>query len=190
MVKGTYTYTGVAVALKRGYVLTAVSGSYGINAQAVQLVRGIKMSMGVGTYTVAGQATNFVYSTAKTIFLASKPYTITGNDIAFRRTYVMPCQTGSYTISGQDAQFPYAQTQHYTVPYLIGSTEDAARVMIEAIHATVVVIGSGGTVVSQSPAFMQTILKGQTITITMGGVIEHTRRRHKHGLPPYTRGCN
>jgi hypothetical protein len=190
LVKGTYTFTGVAVGLKRGATLLMQPGSYGINGQAVQLRRGLTMAVGTGTYTIAGQAVQLVYSTAKTIFLATGNYTISSVGIQFRRNYVLTCGPGSYVIGAQNLNLSYIEVQHYIVPYLIGATEDAARVMIDQIHGTAVVIGSGGTVVAQFPDFMQVVLKGQVVTITMGGVINHSRSGRRMGLPPYTRGCN
>jgi hypothetical protein len=191
MLQGTYTYAGVAVALKRGYTPSMVAGSYGINGQALQLRRGLSMVLTSGAYTIAGQAVQLVKSTSKTIFLPAAPYVIAGQNVTFRRTYALRCEPGSYALTGYDLPLNYVEVQHYFMPYLNGSTEDAARVMIESIHSTLVVIGSGGTVVSQIPPHMSIVLKGQVVTITMGGVIYHTHGRRRHGLPPYTRGgCN
>jgi hypothetical protein len=188
--QGTYTLAGQAVGLKRGYTLSMASGSYGVNGQAVQLVRGLRMSLDAGAYTVAGVAVQLVYSTAKTIFLASANYTITGYDLNFRRTYVLTCEPGSYALASPGIQFSYLEVQHYVVPYLIGAEEYSARHMVEQIHGTLVVTGSGGTVVSQSPDFMTVVLKGQVVSVTMGGEIHRSRRGRPRGLPPYKRGCN
>jgi hypothetical protein len=181
----SYAISGQAVALKRGYTLAMTSGSYGVNAQAVQLVRSITMPLEAGAYTINGQPVQLVYSTAKSIFLAAGSYVFAGNDLAIRRNYVLTCGTGSYALAGQELSITYTETQHYIVPYLIGATEDSARTMIEQIHGIADVIGSGGTVVSQFPDFMQTVLKGQVVTITMGGPVNYSRRGRRRGLPPY-----
>jgi hypothetical protein len=36
---------------------------------------------------------------------------------------------------------------------------------------------------------MTVVLRGQTVTITMGGAINVSRSGRRRGLPPYTRGC-
>lgn len=186
--QGTYTLTGVAVGLKRGYTLSMASGSYGVNGQAVQLRRGNKMVMGTGSYSLTGQSVTLTYSTAKTIHLSTGGYALTGNDLNFRRSYVMTCSPGSYELTGYTQPFFYTEVQHYIVPYLIGAMEDSARQMVEAIHGTLDVTGSGGTVVSQSPEFMQVVLKGQVVSVTMGGAVNLSRRDRHRGLPPYHRG--
>lgn len=71
------------------------------------------------------------------------------------------------------------------VPYLIGFTEAAALIPIAAIYCQVSIVGSGGTVVSQSPSAFTMISRGQTITITMGGAIHKARKRKRRGLYPY-----
>jgi beta-lactam-binding protein with PASTA domain len=101
----------------------------------------------------------------------------------------MRCETGAYALSGYEQQFVYTEVQHYVVPYLIGSMEAQARAQIASIYGTPIVIGSGGTVVSQAPDHMTVVLRGQTVTITMGGAINVSRSGRRRGLPPYTRGC-
>lgn len=72
-----------------------------------------------------------------------------------------------------------------TIPYLIGKTQDTAEARIRALHCTPVVIGSGGTVLSQNPPAFYESPTVTTITVTMGGVINPSRKLVWRGLPRY-----
>jgi hypothetical protein len=72
-----------------------------------------------------------------------------------------------------------------TIPYVIGMTEGPATIALLSVHMVVVVVGTGGTVVSQSPDAFTTQDRGTTVTITMGGPIYSSsrRRRASYGSP-------
>lgn len=72
------------------------------------------------------------------------------------------------------------------VPYLIGREEYAARMRIESIYCIPEVTGSGGTVVTQSPAAFTLVNRHSPIQITMGGPFNFSRSdRRRKGLPTY-----
>lgn len=72
-----------------------------------------------------------------------------------------------------------------TVPYLIGKTESTARARITSLMCVPDVVGSGGSVLAQSPAFMTQVDRGSTIQITMGGPLNQSKAIRYRGLPPY-----
>lgn len=71
------------------------------------------------------------------------------------------------------------------VPYLIGDTEDAVRVRIEALYLVLQVNGTDGTVVSQFPPFLTLVDRGTTVIVTMGGPINSVSGRRRGGQQPY-----
>lgn len=72
-----------------------------------------------------------------------------------------------------------------TVPYLIGATQDAAEVAIEAIHCTASVTGSSGTVTAQAPVAFSLVIRGSVIQITLGGDFNDGQGSGRQGLPSY-----
>lgn len=72
------------------------------------------------------------------------------------------------------------------VPYLIGYTQAPAEEAIAAIYCSASVVNSGGTVVSQSPAPFSQIVRGQSISITMGGDVIGVRNERARGTPEYS----
>jgi hypothetical protein len=186
LAKGTYSLTGQDVALKPARNLQITAGSYGVNGQSVNLVRAIKMLISQGTYTLTGQAVNLRYASGKTLVAFSGSYTLTGNDLNLLRTYRMSLGSGTYTQTGQSINIIYTERVKEIVPYLIGMLEQQARDVITALHCVANVSGSGGTVVSQSPPHMTQVLRGSTISVTMGGVVNYTKLNRRRGLPPYS----
>lgn len=77
------------------------------------------------------------------------------------------------------------ETVQEIVPYLIGDTEDAVRVRIEALYLVLQVTGTGGTVVSQFPPFLTLVDRGTTVQVTMGGPLNSARGSRRGGLQPY-----
>jgi beta-lactam-binding protein with PASTA domain len=72
------------------------------------------------------------------------------------------------------------------VPDLRGDTEDAAIRRIQAIYCVPDATGSGGTVISQSPAQFTLIERGETISYVLGGVpVVNCNGRKVRGLPRY-----
>ena len=73
------------------------------------------------------------------------------------------------------------------VPYLIGQTEDSARVMISQIYCIADVTGTTGTVTAQSPDAFTLTDRASTISITLGGTVNSSSRRkgRSRGQPPY-----
>ncbi len=71
------------------------------------------------------------------------------------------------------------------VPYLIGDTLDAAQMRVASIYCVLDVTGSGGTVVSQSPAAFTLVSRGTTISITLGGTVYRPTHKRRRGLYPY-----
>lgn len=69
-----------------------------------------------------------------------------------------------------------------TIPYLIGAEEYSARIMLGSIYMVVVVIGTGGTVTAQSVAPFTQVVRGTTVTITMGGPV-YTPSRGGGNIP-------
>lgn len=70
------------------------------------------------------------------------------------------------------------------VPYLIGDMQTAAETRIASIHCVASVTGTSGTVSAQDPAAFTLVLRGATISITLGGDINNPPRR-KNGAVPY-----
>jgi hypothetical protein len=183
--QGTYSITGQDVALRPARNMPITTGSYGINGQSVNLVHTIIMPIGQGSYLLAGQAVNLRYASGKTLVAFSGNYALTGNDVAMLRTYRMQLGSGTYTQTGQSIDIRYTERVKETVPYLIGYTESAARAVIEALYCIPSVTNSGGTVIAQSPPLGTLVLRGATISITVGGAINSISSGRRKGLPPY-----
>lgn len=80
---------------------------------------------------------------------------------------------------------PGAEDLRVTIPYLIGSTADAAIATIQALHLVASVTGSTGTVTAQDPAHMTLVNRGTTVNITLGGEINSVSRHRTRGQQPY-----
>jgi beta-lactam-binding protein with PASTA domain len=72
-----------------------------------------------------------------------------------------------------------------TVPYLIGKTLSVALERIAGVFCEADATGTAGSVVSQDPAPFTVVARGTTISIVMGGAVNHARHPNAKGLPPY-----
>lgn len=186
LAKGDYTLSGQAVAFRRAFTLVCGQGSQGVQGQAVQLVRGTKFSLAQGSFSLIGQAVTLTKAASRTLVCAQGTFTQTGNPVTFTRSISMTCGYGTYRMDGVEVFFSYRPLIRETVPYLIGSTADAAQVMVNAIYCPLSFIGSTGTVTAQSPAAFTQVLRGTPITATLGGEIVKVRLKgRRNGLPRY-----
>ena len=189
--QGSYTYTGQSVAIGGGLFISLATGSYGLNGQAVNLVSDVGFQFDQGSYSLNGQNVALRYGQPGILTVLTGDYDMNGQDVALRvdrrlQAYTLPGPAiGSYTLTGKDVLLGNANVQREVVPYLIGSTLQGAMQMIDAIYCDAVVTGSGGTVVSQSPAHMSLVLRGTFIHITMGGPMNNPPGKRKAGLPVY-----
>lgn len=184
--QGSFSLTGQTVAFRRAFTLVCGQGSQGLQGQAVQLVRGIQFPCNQGSYSLTGQNVTLTKAASRTLVCGPGTFTLNGYAVTIMRSISMPCGYGTYRFDGVEVQFSYQQRIREIVPYLIGSTQDSAQRMIDAIYCTASFTGSGGTVVSQSPAFMTEVFRGTTISATLGGEIVKVRLKgRRNGLPPY-----
>lgn len=68
------------------------------------------------------------------------------------------------------------------VPYLIGSEGYLAEIQLTSVHLVGSATGSTGTVVSQSPSHMSRVVRGTTVSYTLGGTPNYSRNSRRQGL--------
>lgn len=103
---GSYSLTGVAALLRRGFSLVADTGSYALTGQDAALRRGYQLAADPGSYALAGQdaALRRGYSLA----LDVGSYALSGQDAALRGGYSLALDTGAYSLAGNDATLTYS----------------------------------------------------------------------------------
>lgn len=104
-VTGSYSVTGSAADLDRGFALDAATGSYSISGVANAFPRGYILQTVTGSYSVAGSDADFL--NAEVLTAESGSFSITGQDVDFVNHWVLPAQTGSYSVSGSDPTLDY-----------------------------------------------------------------------------------
>jgi len=183
--QGSYSLSGQAISFRRAYTIFPATGSYGLNGQAVNLVRGIKLSITQGSYSISGQSVVLTKSASRVLPVTTGTFSLSGQSVTLKRSVSLRVETGSYLLRPFDTGLNYTERVKEYVPYLIGSLQPLAEAQIRAIYCIPNVTGSGGTVVSQSPPHMTQVLRGSTISITMGGAVNYTKLHRRGGLPPY-----
>jgi hypothetical protein len=96
---GSYTKTGTAASLERGYIFPSASGSYIKTGTAANLERGYLFSAASGSYTKTGQTATLIGP----VTYDAGSYVLTGSSATLIKGYRISEGIGSYSLSGQAA---------------------------------------------------------------------------------------
>ena len=98
---GSYSITGTAAGLKKGFSLAAGVGSYTTTGTAANLKKGRTLAAGVGSYSTTGTAAGLKHGWKVAAGVGS--YTTTGTAAGVKHGWKLPAGVGSYTTTGTDA---------------------------------------------------------------------------------------
>lgn len=105
---GSFTYTGTAASLERGYLLTANSGTYTLTG--ADAFRDFSMVASGGTYTLTGATANF--RKGFTMVANSGSFTYTGTDVTLKIGRLLSAVSGTYTLIGDNTTLTYSGTTY------------------------------------------------------------------------------
>lgn len=95
---GSYTLTGTAVGLRRGYPISVESGSYTLTGSAVGLAHGYPMVVGAGTYSLTGADVTLRFG--HVVPVESGSYSLSGTAVSLKRGYPIAGDAGTYSLTG------------------------------------------------------------------------------------------
>ncbi len=105
---GTFSLSGQAASLERGYLLSLATGSFAISGQAASLERGYLLSLATGSFSLSGQAASL--ERGYLLSLATGSFSLSGQAASLERGYLLSLATGSFSIAGQDASLQRARS--------------------------------------------------------------------------------
>lgn len=104
--QGSYAITGVSAALRHAFKTVASVGSYAINGVSAGLLRTYNLASSAGSYSIAGVSAGL--KKGFNLAASTGAYSITGVSAGFVRTYSTAANTGSFSITGQNAVLRYS----------------------------------------------------------------------------------
>jgi len=129
---GSYTLTGTAATLRRGFIvsaaagsyaltgsdatlvkavagktLTADAGSYSLTGSSANLLRGRVVSAGAGSYALTGSTANLLYG--RKVVAGSGSYALTGTDASLKYGRAVSAGAGSYALTGAAASLEFGR---------------------------------------------------------------------------------
>lgn len=98
---GTFTLTGTAAGLNRGYPLTASAGSFTLTGAAVTFPRAYVLAAGSGSYALSGTAATLAYG--RVMAAGSGSFALSGTSVAFVRGFAMTAGAATFSLTGTDS---------------------------------------------------------------------------------------
>ncbi len=185
-------FSNTATAVAQAHVSGSASLSFANSSTGQLTARCIgQTSITFASVAVTANETPIFGSTSLSFTNSAAPQMQTGGSTTLSFTVMATNAvselTGSSTLRFTNSAIlvPFSDQTAVEVPYLIGFTQAPAEALISSMYCIPSVIGTGGTVVSQSPVAFSTVPRGTTITITMGGPVNSVSRRRRGGQVPY-----
>jgi hypothetical protein len=135
----SYVVTGIAANIMGGRFITSLTGSYSLNGNTALAQR--RVALNTGTYVLSSVGAIFQKVGSYAIGGVHGTYTLAGQPILFRRTYLFSASAGSYVLAGQTSGFGIsmpAVVGHYTLT----GTPALFSVGMPAVAGNYIIIGN------------------------------------------------
>lgn len=171
---GSYTVTGTAATLKKGFYISAVSGSYTVTGAAATLKATRLLTAATGSYSISGTAASLLFGRLITAVAGS--YTITVGDVTLTRAVapvsnlVAPVVSGTLTRGSTLSCTTGTWAGTLIIDYIYQWRQGGVNIP-EAKSSTYVVIGANvgkdiSCIVTASNYFSISSQVSNTVTIT------------------------